>query len=624
MAGSNGTVNGTLVSDDGSKVKLRRPRHFAGANRAINQATAKPTTTAKTTSGKPFMMAAGTILPPPDHQLNWKYVSFDTAGLSNPARLLEHLASMSPEMSKGAWDYMRLLNPGWKVEVFNVGTDTPNTRGKKIIDDLIKTLDERHGSADVVWTRFHMGAYFRGGYFGELVMDEAQREALDIATPDPSSVRFRVQQDPETRKQWYQLGQWQVDKFVPLDEEPGVSYIPVDPFPGSPYGRPLVAPAVFCCVFLMGLLHDLRRVISQQGWPRIEIAIDTEKLLSNLEQGEEVSTAEGVERLISNAIADVQSAYAKLQPDDAYIHSDEVEIKGPIGVTNGANLSGIDSIIAVVERMLVRALKTTPLMMGITDGVSEANANRQWEILIAGVKALQHLLESMLNRFFRLACQAQGLLLDVNFEFSEIRASEAQRDALARSQEIDNAKKLYDMGLTDQDETAQELVGHEPAEEEPRYEAALKEANAAKAEQTANDTNPDKGETKAVMTWRVVEHPMRLAHCASRDAWRGQMTQDGKFWVREETRKVAILGESLPRSYWRDGEMWALALVQTDGDGFERQGVYDVFSKGEPQHEASTDHPSAGRSPVGGSPVLRHRDGQRRRSSRRLVGSRHA
>lgn len=585
MAGSNGTVNGTLVSEDG-KVRLRRPRPFS---RAIQSATAK------TTSGKPFAMAAGAILPPPDYNLDWKYISLDATSASNPARLLEHLASMSPEMSKGAWDYMRLLNPGWKVEVFNVGTDTPNARGQKIADDLFKRLDEQHGSADVVLTSLHMGAYFRGGYFGEIVFDDAGREALDIATPDPASVRFKVVEDPATRRQSYQLGQWQVDKFVPLDEEPSVSYIPVDKFPGSPYGRPLVSSAVFCCVFLMGLLHDLRRVISQQGWPRIEISLNTEKLLANLEAGEEVSTAEGVEKLITAAINDVQVAYSHLQPDDAYIHSDEVEIKGPIGVTSGANLSGIDAVIAVIERMLVRALKTMPLMLGITDGVSEANANRQWEITVSGVKALQHLLESMLQRFLRMACQAQGVQADVNFEFAEIRAAEAQRDALARSQEIDNAKKLYDMGLTDQDETAQELVGHEPAEEEPRYEAALKEANAAKAEATANDTNPDKGETKSALTWRVVEHPMRLPYCRTRSAWRDHMLRGGDgFWVREEIRIASELAQELPRSYWRDGEQWVLALVQVDGDGFERQGVYDVFSREEPRHRAGTREASAG------------------------------
>jgi hypothetical protein len=571
MAGNNGTSNGTLVSDDG-KIRLRRPRQMT---RAV---AASATGTSKTTSGKMYNVAVGSMMPPPAHDLDWKYVTVDARSMTGDARMLEHLANMSPEMSKGAWDYMRLLNPGWKVEVFNVGTDTPNARGQVVIDDLMKRLEAAHGSADVVLGRFHMGAYFRGAYFGEIVFDDVGREALDIATPDPASVRFKVVEDPDTRQQHYQLGQWQVDKFVPLDEEPGVSYIPVDPFPGNPYGRPMVAPAIFFCMFLMGLLHDLRRVISQQGWPRIEIVMNTEKLLSNLESGEETSTAEGVEKLISAAILEVQSAYSKLQPDDAYIHSDEVEIKGPIGVTAGANLSGIDAIIAVVERILVRALKTMPLMLGITDGVSEANANRQWEITIAGVKALQHLLESMLERFMRLACQAQGIQCDVNFEFSEIRAAEAQRDALARSQDIDNNVKLRNEGVIDQSEMAQELVGHEPAADGPLFSPPQTGAGA-----TPNDSNPTPGETKSATTWREVEHPLRFARWRSRDAYRDGMAEQG-FIVRSEVRVASDAAQGLPRVFWNSDELWVLAAAEADDNGNERQGIYDVFSESVQQH----------------------------------------
>lgn len=571
MAGSNGVAvdtNGT-----GDRPKFRR---LAGAPRGKIRAQAVASN--KTTVGKPYMMSPGTILPPPEHNLNWSYQSLDATSPQPMARLMENLSSQSPEMSKGIWDYLRLLNPGWKCEVFNPGTDTPNARGTAVIQEFFRKLRQKHGSVDVPLGRLHMGAYMRGGYFGEIVFDDDGREALDLATPDPSSVRFRVVEDPATGHKRYQLGQWQDLKFVSLEDEVGVRYIPVDPFPGSPYGRPIVAPAVFCCVFLIGLLHDLRRVISQQGWPRIEISIDTQKLLDNLESDEEASTSEDVDRLLQEAISEVQRAYGNLQPDDAYVHSDEVEIKGPIGVTAGANLAGIESVIAVVERMLVRALKTTPLMMGITDGVSEANANRQWEILIAGIKSLQHLLESMLEDFLTLACQAEGVQVSVKFEFAEIRASEAQRDALTRSQEIDNAKKLYDMGLTDQEETAQELVGHPPAEEEPRAVAAAPAAPEAQP----NDTNPEPGTTKGRLI-RVESGIVMPSHMTTRAAQAAEKTKRG-FVRRSGVRRALIASQGLPRHFYEHGDEWVMTAVRTNDDGIEIEGVYDVFSESVAQH----------------------------------------
>jgi hypothetical protein len=404
--GSNGTVNGTATLDRAEPLRLRRPRPIS--SRLI-------TGRGVTTAGKPFAMTPGTILPPASYDMEWRQEQLDTTTLShvNPTRLLEILANLSPEMSKGLWDYMRLLNPGWSFEVYNPGSATPNARGRKIVEDALDRLKQKHGSVDVVLGRMHMGAYMRGGYFAEAVFDEAGREIDDIATPDPASVRFKVVEDPATKKRSWQLGQWQDTKFIPLDEEEGVAYIPVDPFPGNPYGRPLVAPAMFSALFLLGLLHDLRRVISQQGWPRIHIKVLTEKLLEGLQQDEDVTSAQDIDKKLQAAINEVKDAYARLQPDDAYITGDEVEIAGPIGLSAGTNLSGIEAVIEVIERMLVRSLKTMPLVLGITDGVSEANANRQWEILVSGVKALQHLAESMLERFFELACRMQGVQANV-------------------------------------------------------------------------------------------------------------------------------------------------------------------------------------------------------------------
>lgn len=462
---------------------------------------------AHTQSGKPFMNTVGTIVPPPDYDATWRLESLDTDSLTkaSPSQLLEYLANLSPEISKGLWDYMRLLNPGWDFQVFTPGTETPSARGKAIIDALIARMVREHGSMDVVFARMHIGAYMRGAYFAELVLDEAGREALDIATPDPASVRFRVAA-ADDKKKYFQIGQWQDAQFVPLDGYETVAYTPVDAMPGNPYGRPLVAPAMFSALFLIGLLHDLRRVISQQGWPRIEIVVDTAKILESIPVENQPSTPEDTDSVIQQAIDSISRAYSALEPDDAWVHSDEAEIKGPVGVT-ATNFQGIGSVIEVIERMLVRALKTMPLMLGMTDGVSEANANRQWEIMVSGIKSLQHLAESIIGRFFEYACRVQGVPVTVQFEFAEIRAAEAQRDALTRSQEIDNEVKLRNEGFIDQDEASQNLVGHPPAEDGPIYGSSSGSDEEDDASPQDADENPDPGETKARPSahWRVLD-----------------------------------------------------------------------------------------------------------------------
>ena len=43
--------------------------------------------------------------------------------------------------------------------------------------------------------RIYTGAFLRGGFCAELVLDEFGRMPLDIATPDPASIRFQRRTD---------------------------------------------------------------------------------------------------------------------------------------------------------------------------------------------------------------------------------------------------------------------------------------------------------------------------------------------------------------------------------------------------------------------------------------------
>ncbi len=62
-------------------------------------------------------------------------------------------------------------------------------------------------------------------------------------------------------------------------------------------------------------------------------------------------------------------------------------------------------------------------MVGINEATSETHANRQWEIHVAGIKSIQHLVEFVFERLGGLALRAQGLAAVVSFKFAELRAA---------------------------------------------------------------------------------------------------------------------------------------------------------------------------------------------------------
>ncbi|MGE0539737.1 MAG: hypothetical protein AB7R89_06125 [Dehalococcoidia bacterium] len=442
------------------------------------------------------------IRPPLDAEGRWRLQELDSETLSRiaPADLLPLLSDLSPEISRALWDWLRLANPGWECTALRPGSDDPDPAAQAVLNTLLGRLTEYYGAVDVVLARLNIGAMLRGAFMAELVLDANGREAVDLATPDPATARFEQRIDP-VRGQIWQLGQWQGLKgFVPLDR-PTIRYIPIDPLPGSPHGRAMAAPALFAALFLIGMLHDLKRVVQQQGYPRYDIAVVMERLKEMMPLNLE-GDPDALKAWIDEVIAEIEKAYAKLQPDDAFIHLDVAEMGRPVGTVDSSSLGAIDGLIEMLERMSVRALKTTPLLMGSTEGTSEANANRQWEAHLQSVKAFQHLSEQLLEYLLGIALQVQGIQARVQWRYAENRASEMHRDALTEAVQIDNAIRKYLYGWATHEESSLAITGHEPAADEP---LALPSGIAAATDEATDSSGVEPGASRAQRNGHIAD-----------------------------------------------------------------------------------------------------------------------
>lgn len=443
-----------------------------------------------TTGGQSILSGPFALIPPADPSLSWRYLQLDaqTFDTIDAPQLAEYLADLSPEVSRALWDFLRMANPGWRAEALRPGTDEADPAAQLALDAFIGTLDELYGAIDVTIGRLFLGMFLRGAFLAELVLDAAGRLPVDLVTPDPWCVRFRWREDA-VRGRVQQLCQWQGGRLVDLDRAT-IRYVPVDPMPGSPYGRPLVAPSLFVALFLLVTLHDLRRVIQQQGYPRLDVEIVSEEVRAQMPVDIREDPV-AVQTWLTDVWTQITAAIRALEPDDTYVHDSKVKMNRPIGTVDSSSLGGVQAVIEGLERMCVRALKTMPFLMSLSQASSEATSNREWEAHLQGVKAIQHYAETPLSRLFTLALQAQGIVATVRVRFAENRASERQRDALSEQTEIANARAKYDAGWTSQDEASQEITGRAADVPEPRAPAA-----GAGTTQPAT-TNPDPGSARS-------------------------------------------------------------------------------------------------------------------------------
>lgn len=432
-----------------------------------------------------FIPAVGFQVPPASPEAQWQYLNLDEGRISDypPYRLLELLADLSPDISRSVYDTLRMISGDWSIACYQprvpgapqAAGSIPDEIAQAAIATFLDRLTDRHGSVDVVIGRLFLNALFRGAFFSELVLDET-RTPIDLVMPDPISVRFDIVKDPLVGARW-RMGQLQAGKFVPIDR-PTVRYLPIDPLPDSPYGRSPLAPSLFPALFLLSMMHDIRRVIAQQGYPRLDIEIDYDAMLAAMPP-ELSGSVEEMGIWAQKHIDDVTAVYTKLPPDAAYIHASTIKINRPVGTADASSLGGIGNVITALERMLVRALKTMPLIMGMSDGVSEANANRQWEIQLTGLRKLQNYAETMLERQLSLALRAQGIQAIVELVFRENRKAEEQRDEQVAQMRGANARFFYESGWISQDEAAQMAVGHKADQAKPRSDFAPPPAAAA-------------------------------------------------------------------------------------------------------------------------------------------------
>lgn len=410
------------------------------------------------------------LRPPVNADDVWRNLNLDAQTLSkkSPKEVYELLCDISPEVSRALWDHLRFCNPGWEMAVSLTVDGRPYKRGERIVQKLFDRLEEYYGTVDQVLDSLFLGAFLRGAFFAELVLGRGGREAVDLLAVDPWTARFKRVDDPVRGKRW-QLGQMVDGDFVAM-EYPTVRYVPIDPFPGSPYGRALISPGAFSAIFLLMMFHDLRRVIAQQGYPRIDIAVELEQLASIMPdelEGDFVKQQVWIQEVVT-AVKDV---YSRLEPDDAYVHTSLISVNHPKGALNASSLSAVDGIVKALERMATRALKTMPLLMGINDTTTETHANRQWEIFAAGTRSLQHGCETMVSNLLAHGMRAEGVRGYVKFRFTELRASEELRDTQTEMMRIRNAQQKYVSGWIDQDTAAQEGAGVENADvPEPRGE----------------------------------------------------------------------------------------------------------------------------------------------------------
>ena len=379
--------------------------------------------------------------------------------------LLDILMDAHPDMSFAIWNFLRMSNSGYTVKCTKVTNSNPYPQGEKDLDELFKRFEapnvmqfEKSRSIDRVLNQLLLSVITRGACACELVLAPKNNDVAFIAPVDPATIDFK-----------YEGG-----RYVPYQNQQKLSldiptffYEGLDEKIDSPYGRSPIISAIHMVFFQLQVLNDIKAVVHNQGYPRLDIKVIEEVLLArmpiSIRNNEKLK-----QEWLSSRLKEIIDMYSSLEPDDAFVHFDSVEI----GMTKeGQALIDPQKLMTVIDNLIMSGLKTLSTILGRrSTGNTESFAKIEIKLYLKGVEAIQAVVETVMSRALTLALNIRGKQGIVEFKFKPLEIRTELEQAQFEQIALQNYAFMRDQGWIDQEEAAMRAVGHSPVLPEPDWE----------------------------------------------------------------------------------------------------------------------------------------------------------
>lgn len=400
-------------------------------------------------------------------------LGLDVDQLSNASieDLIDTFMDAHPDVSFAIWNFLRIGNCDYDIEVIKLNTGKPYPKGEKDILEIIRRLElpnpdrfESSKSFDKVLNQLMLSCVTRGASALELVLTPGMDDVAFFAPVDPITIDFKLEND----------------RYIPYQNEEKISldiptffYEGLDEAIDDPYGRSPILGAINMIMFQLQILTDIKAVVHNQGYPRFDIKIIEEVLLRRMPVTIRNNENKKQEWL-NNRLREIIKMYNELDPDDAFVHFDSIEV-GMAGGKEGGRGAMIDpeKLMRSIDYLIMSGLKTLSTILGRSGAQTESYAKIETKLYLKGVEAIQGVIERLMSRALTLALNIRGQQGVVKFKYKPVEIRTELEKAQFEQIHLQNIAYKRDQGWIDQDQASNEAVGHD-AVAEPDWEALEK------------------------------------------------------------------------------------------------------------------------------------------------------
>ena len=381
----------------------------------------------------------------------YRYLDVDT--------LLKQLSKMDPDVSAGIWNFLRLLESGFKATALDknlLPADKFQTKLDQMLFRMAGKADYKNWDPlrlDIKQIANQLAKYIllRGAAGLEVVLGKDKR-LFKMIVIDPITITFR-----QPTKGTYVPYQRNIitGEYISM-AIPTFFWGLLDPDTDSPYETPPFLPAVQAVLFNISVMQDLQRIVKRVAFPRIAIKIVEqtlrkyapahvqfdETLLANWMNSQRISIGESLKNLA---------------PEDAAVFFDSVELE-MLETKNNATVD-YKPLIQVIDQRVITGLKSMPTILGRQFGSSQTLGGIEALLYAKSVACVQDVVINMLERALTLSMQLEGIKGYARCKYGEVSLRPAAELETFMQLKQSRVLKNLSLGFITDAQAAEELTG---------------------------------------------------------------------------------------------------------------------------------------------------------------------
>ncbi len=375
---------------------------------------------------------------------------------------INFLKRVHPDVSMALWNFLRLSNQGHQMHFYDF---RDNERRLLEVEARWREFAARvnevsNAGLDGLIDILHQMAFMRGAQAVEVEVNEQRTDIHDIHPVVPQTIEWRLE-ERDGRKVWIPY-QRQMFKEVSLERgKANFFWVPTDPDPDDPRGNLIMAPVLQAVDFQMQIFQDLAAVLHHQGWPRNDIKILLERIVQAMPP-EIQANPEKQRKWLKDRWEEIKETMNSLDPDDDYIHFDDIEVTMTQGANTGRSLD-VRAIAELVDQQELSGSKQMSIFMNRNAGVTETWGTVQFMIFCSGIASVQRGSKRIIEEVARLWLRVNGIQGIPHFEHNKVdwRSEEQKATVKLMWQEFWAIAQL--MNWVSADKAASEVVDVERA-----------------------------------------------------------------------------------------------------------------------------------------------------------------